>query len=208
MSRAEAPPAGEREDGRSRRSAETRARLVEAVRECVAGGEDPTPERIARRAGVSERTLFRLFGDLPGLWAAVRARMATDVARLLQSGPYEGDIDARVRELVRRRIQVFEAMAPYRSWVDAREVHYPAIRQSREVLDVLLRKQTREALADEIAAVEGSFAPAIDALLTYESWSYLRSAQGLGPRQMTTVLEMAVRALLAERMPTRTPRAR
>lgn len=208
MSRAEKPLAGEREDGRSRRSTETRARLVEAVRDCVARGDDPTSERVARQAGVSERTLFRLFGDLPGLWAAVRVRMAMDVARLLQTGPYEGDLDARVRELVRRRIQVFEAMAPYRSWVDAREVHYPAIRQSREVLDVLLRKQTREALAQEIEAVEGSFAPAIDALLTYEAWSYLRTAQGLGPRQMTTVLERSVRALLAERTPPRKPRAR
>lgn len=208
MSSPEGSSAANREDGRSRRSTETRARLVEAVRECVACGEDPTPERVARRAGVSERTLFRLFGDLPGLWSAVRVRMATDVARLLQSGPYEGDLATRVRELVRRRVRVFEAMAPYRSWVDAREVLYPAIRQGREVLDVLLRKQTREALGDEIAAVEGSLAPAIDALLTYETWSYLRTAQGLGPRQMTTVLESSVRALLTERTPPRKRRAR
>lgn len=194
MARAEP---SEPRDGRTQRSARTRERLVEAVRAAVAKGEEPTSERVAEGAGVSERTLFRLFGDLPGLWEAVRVQMAADLARLIQVGPFEGDVRQRTRKLVRRRVAVFDAIAPYRRWVDAREVLYPGIRQGREALDRVLRAQTAEALATEIAAGAASIAPAIDSLLSYESWSYLRASRGIRPKQVATLLETAVLRLVA-----------
>jgi AcrR family transcriptional regulator len=184
-------------DGRAQRSARTRARLVEAVRAAVASGEDPTPSRVAARAGVSERTLFRLFGDLPALWAAVRAQMAADVTRHLDGRPFEGDLPARARELVRRRIRAFEAMAPYRRWVDPREVLYPAIRQGREMLDRALRAQAAEALGPELAVGAASIAPIVDGVLSYESWDYLRASRGLPPRRVASLLETAVLRLVA-----------
>lgn len=169
---------------------------MEAVRAIVADGEAPTPERVAERAGVSERTLFRLFGDLPGLWEAVRVRMAADLIRLLQPEPFEGDLRRRARELVRRRLRAFEAMAPYRRWVDVREVHYPAIRQGREALDRVLRAQAAEALAAEISANE-PLGPVVDCLLSYESWSYLRTSRGLAQRSVANILETALLRLVA-----------
>ena len=189
--------ASELRDGRALRSARTRERLVEAVRASVANGEDPTPERIAKRAGVSERTIFRLFRDLPGLWEAVRIQMAADLVGLIRVGTFQGDARQRSRELVRRRILIFETIAPYRRWVDAREVLYPAIRDGREALDRALRSQTAEALASELVEGAAAIAPAIDSLLSYESWNYLRLGRGLGPRQVATLLETAVLRLLA-----------
>jgi AcrR family transcriptional regulator len=152
-----------------RRSARTRERLVAATMAAVANGEDPTADRIAERAGVSERTIFRLFGDLPGLWKAVRAQMAADLARLLEVGPFEGDTRQRT----------------------------PPIRQGRDALDRVLRAQTAEALAPELAAHAASISPAIDSLLSYESWKYLRAGRGLGPRQVANLLEAAVLRLVA-----------
>lgn len=184
-------------DGRVLRSERTRRRLVEAVRSVVACGEDPTPERVAEGAGVSTRTLYRLFGDLPGLWEAVRVQMASELVQLLQAGSYAGDVRQRVRELVRRRNAAFEAMAPYRRWVDAREVHYPAIREGRETLDRMLRAEAAQALAPELAAGAAPLAPVVDSLLSYESWSYLRAARGLGPREVAARLETAVLRLVA-----------
>ncbi len=190
-------------DGRARRSARTRESLVAATMATVASGEDPTPERIAGRAGVSERTIFRLFGDLPGLWEAVRAQMGSDLARLLQIGPFEGNVQQRTRELIRRRITVFDAIAPYRGWVDAREALYPPIRQGRDALDRILRAQAAEALAPELAANAASVAPAIDSLLSYESWKYLRTTRSLGPRQVANLLEAAVLRLVGTKRTSR-----
>jgi TetR/AcrR family transcriptional regulator of autoinduction and epiphytic fitness len=184
-------------DGRALRSARTREALVAATMATVAAGEEPTPERIAERAGVSERTIFRLFDDLSGLWEAVRAQMGADLTRLIQLGPFEGDLQRRTRELIRRRIAVFDAIAPYRSWVDAREALYPRIRQGRDALDRVLRAQAAEALAPELAGDAASIAPAIDSLLSYESWRYLRAGRGLGPRQVANLLEAAVLRLVA-----------
>jgi AcrR family transcriptional regulator len=184
-------------DGRTRRSARTRAHLVDAVRAVVASGEEPTPERVAARAGVSERTLFRLFGDLPALWEAVRTQMAADLGRWLEAAPCEGTLRQRVHGLVGRRIAMFERIAPYRRWVDAREALYPAIRQGRETLDRALRTQTAEALAPELAAGGAALSPAIDSLLSYETWGYLRASRSLGPRQLATLLETAVLRLLS-----------
>jgi AcrR family transcriptional regulator len=194
LTRVEAP---ELRDGRTRRSAQTRERIVDAVLAAVAAGEDPTPERIAERAGVSERTIFRLFGALPGLWDAVRTRMAADLTRLLRAGPFEGELQQRARELVRRRVAIFDVIAPYRTFADAREVLYPPIRQGRAALDRLLRTQMSEALAPELATGAAPVAPAIDSLLSYESWNYLRTQRSLGPRQVATLLETSVLRLAA-----------
>ena len=186
-------------DGRALRSARTRERLVEAVMAEVGEGRAPTPEVVAARAGVSARTLFRLFGDLPGLWEAVRTKMALDVRRIIADGSFSGDAAARTRALVRRRIAVFEAIAPYRSWVDARESLYPEIRQGREVLDGILRAQTIAALVPELTARGDGLAPAIDCLLTFESWRYLRESRGLGRRKVASLLEAAVLRLARRR---------
>lgn len=196
MSGSEGP---EPRDGRALRSARTREALVAATMATVAAGEEPTPERIAERAGVSERTIFRLFDDLPGLWEAVRAQMGADLSRLIQLGPFEGDVQQRTRELVRRRLAVFDAIAPYRSWVDAREALYPRIREGRDTLDRVLRAQAAQALAPELAGDAASIAPAIDSLLSYESWRYLRTNRGLGPRQVGNLLEAAVLRLVVKR---------
>ena len=116
---------------------------------------------------------------------------------MLKVERYPGDVRQRIRELVRRRIIAFDAMAPYRRWVDAREAIYPAIRQGRAALDRALRAQAAAALAPELAAGADAVAPAIDSLLSYESWSYLRRSHSLGPRQVATLLETAVLRLVA-----------
>jgi AcrR family transcriptional regulator len=191
------PEPAELRDGRARRSARSRERLVEAVLATIREGQAPTAERVAARAGVSLRTLFRLFEDLSGLWEAVRLRIAADVSSLLEPQAFEGDLRQRVHALVRQRIAIFEAIAPFRRWVDPREEQYPPIRQGRENLDRVLRAQARAALEPELAAGADALGPAFDALLSYESWNYLRTSRGLGPRQVATLLESAALRLVA-----------
>ena len=56
------------EDGRVRRSRETRARLIEATWTLLGEGNwRPTAREIARRTGVSQRTVFAHFGTLNDL---------------------------------------------------------------------------------------------------------------------------------------------
>ena len=56
------------QDGRVRRSRETRARLIEATWGLLAEGNwRPTAREIAQRTGVSQRTVFAHFGTLNDL---------------------------------------------------------------------------------------------------------------------------------------------
>lgn len=59
-------------DGRRRRSAQSRDRIVEALLDLVAGVVvTPSAEAVAARAGVGLRTVFRHFRDMESLSAVL-----------------------------------------------------------------------------------------------------------------------------------------
>lgn len=69
------------EDGRVRRSRETRARLIEATWALLGEGNwRPTAREIARRTGVSQRTVFAHFGTLNDLMTEAAARHSDDAS--------------------------------------------------------------------------------------------------------------------------------
>jgi AcrR family transcriptional regulator len=73
------------EDGRVRRSRETRARLIEATWALLGEGNwRPTAREIARRTGVSQRTVFAHFGTLNDLMTEAAARHTDDAAGMMR----------------------------------------------------------------------------------------------------------------------------
>jgi AcrR family transcriptional regulator len=129
MNNADAPQerTGSAQDGRRLRSERSRARILDAVAEALADPDvDLTPAGIAARAGVSVSTIARHFGDREGLVAAMRDRIQTLLLPILSEGPFEGELRARIRELLRRRTAMFEIVAPLyrsrwlRSWLSRR----------------------------------------------------------------------------------------
>lgn len=72
-------------DLRRERSVETRARILEACRSLMRGGElRPTANAIARTLGIAQRTVFAHYRIVDELYAeALDADMRTFVARLI-----------------------------------------------------------------------------------------------------------------------------
>ena len=71
-------------DGRAARAARTRDAIVEATVALVEEGDvRPTAPRIAERAGVSVRSVFQHFDDLPALHTAVVQRVVERLAVLV-----------------------------------------------------------------------------------------------------------------------------
>ena len=69
------PGAKEQIDGRTVRAQRTRQALLDALFSLLEDGElRPTAERIAERAGVSERSVFQHFPDREALYEAVGRR--------------------------------------------------------------------------------------------------------------------------------------
>jgi AcrR family transcriptional regulator len=84
--------------GRINQKRRTRDALVEAAREIVASGVDPTVEDAAARAGVSRTTAYRYFGDQRTLLLAAHPEIA--VTSLLPAVPPQ-DAAARLVLVVR-----------------------------------------------------------------------------------------------------------
>jgi len=61
-----------RTDGRNRRAAETRRKIIEAAKAMIEEtSEAPTVVGVARRADVSVRSVFQHFGDVQSLFVTV-----------------------------------------------------------------------------------------------------------------------------------------
>ena len=189
-------------DGRSARALRTREAIVDACIGLVEEGElRPTAPRVAERAGVSVRSVFQHFDDLPSLHIAVSERIVARLAVLLHPIDPSMPLDDRIVAFVRHRGALLEAVTPFRR---AANVHGPF---APEIADV-----TRAAtgyLRDEVARVfrpEIDQAPAGDrrevleslaATLSWSSWDALRGDSGCTVAQATAVMRRIVRSVLA-----------
>src|SRR6266545_652300 len=102
-------------DGRSARALRTREAIVDACIGLVEEGEmRPTAPRVAERAGVSVRSVFQHFEDLPALHSAVTARIAERIGVLLHPVDASMPFDTRTETFVRYRAVLLEAITPFR----------------------------------------------------------------------------------------------
>lgn len=187
-----------RVDGRRERSADSRRRILSAMVDLIELGQpSPTAEAIAIRAGVSLRTVFRHFDEMENLNLElanlVFARMAPFVERPLETRQWP----AVLTEVVSRRVEAFEAIAPFKTAMDIYRHRSPALaaqhrrmtRISRDLLVAILPP----ALAENHQILES-----FDLILSIESWQRLRDQQGLAAVEAEAVLQAMVASLLSD----------
>jgi AcrR family transcriptional regulator len=187
----------DRIDGRRLRSEASRARIVEAMLELTrAGIISPSAEQVALRAGVGLRTVFRHFTDLESLFAEMGEAIEVEL-RALADEPFVGATwRERVLELVARRGEGFEVIAPFRRAADPLRHGSPALQSDHAKLTEALRDILLRQLPDEVSA-DAPLVEALDLLLSYEAWDRLRGDQRLSPDAARAALSRAVSALLA-----------
>ena len=102
-------------DGRRQRSQASRAKIVEAFMALLKEGDpNPSAARVAKRAGVGLRSVFRHFDDMDSLYLEIDNLLYKRWAPVL-TAPYRstGWRDQLI-ELIERRAEVSENIAPYR----------------------------------------------------------------------------------------------
>ena len=182
-------------DGRRRRSADSRARIVAAMLELTRESEVvPGAEQVALRAGVGLRTVFRHFQDMDSLYAEI-AHPFEAALRAIAQQPFKGATwQDRVVELIARRGAAFEIVGPLRRASDALRYSSTVLQAEHATLTTALRTILRGLVPKD--AVDASTFEALDLLLGFEAWSRLRREQNLSPAQARKVLQNAVRALI------------
>ena len=188
-------------DGRTARSARTRAAVVTAVLELVrAGNPRPTAKEIATRAGISLRSVYVHFDDLDDLFAEAGARQADEVAHLLY--PIDAGLPRpeRINEVVRQRAAIWEALAPVRRAILVWASSSATLRErGQRVTDRSIRDLAR-VFAVELAGYDSECATLVLEALNVASsagaWEVLRSERGLSVENAAAVVAATLTALL------------
>ncbi|MDR3513052.1 MAG: TetR/AcrR family transcriptional regulator [Caulobacteraceae bacterium] len=191
------PDEPETQDGRRLRSQDSRKRIVQAMLELVHGGDvSPAADKVAARARVGLRTVFRHFKDMDSLYAEMAETIEGELRQVALQPFTAEDWRERVVEIVHRRSGAFERVGPFRRASDAHRHRSPFLEASAARLAAALRELLRAVLPPEVANDLATF-EALDLLLSFESWMRLRREQRLGVDQARAVLESAVRKLIA-----------
>ena len=188
-------------DGRAARAVRTREAIVDATVALVEDGDlRPTAPRIAERAGVSVRSVFQHFDDLPALHTAVVHRVVERLAKLIVPVDPTSPFDERVAAFVSHRGALLDAVTPFRRAAAVHGPFAPEIRAALAQGNAYLRAEVTETFAAEMAEVppaeRGEVGDAMAAATSWPVWEALRGEAGDGPERARAVMERLLRALL------------
>ena len=189
-----APP---RVDGRRERGRSSHRRIVEAMMELIAQGDlSPSAARVAEEAGIGLRTVFRHFDDMDALYAEITATITEEVMPVVMAPYPDQPWRDNVRELVRRRVGLFETTLPFRLAANIKRYQSPFLmgQYSRVVMlerELILRLLPAAVRADRIGV------EALCAALSFHSWRTLRHDQSLSAEEAGTVMGRMVEAQMA-----------
>lgn len=189
-------------DGRAARAARTRDAIVDASVALVEEGDlRPTAPRIAERAGVSVRSVFQHFDDLPALYTAVVRRVVERLAALVVPIDPGLPLDDRIAAFVRHRRALLEVVTPFRRAAAVHGPFSPQIRQAIAEGTTFLRHEVEEAFAPELArapdAPRGELLDALAAASSWPMWDALRTDAGDPVDRAEAVVVRVLTSLLA-----------
>jgi AcrR family transcriptional regulator len=185
-------------DGRTLRRQQNREAVLDALVALFAEGHyQPNAADVAERAGISLRSLFRYFEDTDDLQRAAIERLLALARPLLRVQTVPADPTAlKIDRMVEARAHLFETIAPAARATRASAHRHPLIAQQLRDGRAYFRRQVRSVFAPELEA-GGALLPAVDVLLSFETYELLRTDQGLSVRRCMEVLVDALGRLFA-----------
>ena len=188
-------------DGRHLRSARHRDAVVRAVlKEIMATGTMPTVTELAKLAGVSRRTVFRLFDDMETVHlAAIKLQRAEVIQRFPPPMPAGQPLSERVEELIEHRAKVYEHIMPLRKVGERFRDESEAVRRDLEQSHQEFSMHTTFMLNDGLPRAAGEREVVVRALVlatSFSTWRSLRDEQCLSAAEATAVVTCSVARLL------------
>lgn len=191
-------------DGRKLRSQRSRLAVIEAILACYEDGiVRPSVAEIARRSGVSERSVFRHFDDLEELATSAITHQASQLLGYFADPPRDGTLRQRVDALVDQRLRLFDRLRNLARAAAHHAARSTAIADAVRDRRNLLRAQIERQFAPELDGLDrrtrALLVAQIEQALSIEALDYLRdpTGAGLGPRDLRAALVGTVDALLA-----------
>ncbi len=190
-------------DGRTARRDRNRVAVLDAALELFAEGNlAPSPDEVARRSGVSLRSVYRYVADSDDLVRAAIARHHEKVEPLFVIADLgEGAFEHRLDTFVGTRLRVYEAIAATSRASRLRAPSSEIIRDGLENGRRLFRSQLEQQFAPELGRLEPKSRRAVvaaaDALTQIETIDLYRHHRRYSSGETGEMLQIALRALLA-----------
>jgi AcrR family transcriptional regulator len=187
-------------DGRNRRAAETRRKVIEAAKAMITETSvAPTVVGVAKRADVSVRSVFQHFGDVESLFVTVVDSVGKDL--VVPPATSEAlPLPERVASFVRNIGQLYEQIVPLRV-AAGQFVNHPGLIERGLVIQNGLRDEVSRIFEHEFAllseAGKESLADAISSALSLDAWVSLRRNQNLSFERAVAAWRLTLGALLS-----------
>ena len=189
-------------DGRVERRERNRSAVVEALLDLYREGQlAPSAEVIARRAGVSPRSLFRYFDDLDALVReAVRQQQERLAPKLARTVDPSLPFDARVDRLVEQRLELYDAMGSVARVARSIAPQQPVVAAELGRIRGVLRAQLAAVFGPELAAMAAAdrarALAAADLVSSWEAVDLLERDHDLDRSAAGAVVAHGLRTLL------------
>jgi TetR/AcrR family transcriptional regulator, regulator of autoinduction and epiphytic fitness len=195
--------AAEPRDGRTVRGERTRRALVDALLALLDAGElRPTAERIAERAGVSERSLFQHFPDREQLFEAVARQQYERVLPTLQPVDASLSLPDRIDAFVDQRARFYELSKGVRRAALLLEPESGAVAGWLSTARKAGAADAERVFRAELERIADAERPAVRAALVsaaaWTSWEAYRFHQGLSVARARAAMRATIAALLGE----------
>lgn len=188
-------------DKRRLRAEQGRERVVEALLAFFAEGEpQPGAARIAERAGVSERSVFRYFDDLDALAAEAVRRQIERVRDVYEPPDATGDLDRRIDAIVDQRLRIHAEVAVASEAARRIEARAESVARALARRGRVLRDQVATQFAPELGrepeTTRGELLDALDAALALDQIDQLRRLADYSPARVRALTHRTLHALL------------
>lgn len=186
-------------DGRAARALRTRNRVVDALLDLVQEGDlRPSAAEVARRAGVSLRSVYQHFDDLETLFRVAGERHRQRFAHLEPLPELPSDLPPRVAAYVAHRATWMEAVSPMARAAALQAPFSPGIASRQAAARARHREILEAAFAHELgrAGDRERLLHGLEVAASWSTWEHLRTAGGLSRDEAARVVELLLLRLL------------
>lgn len=187
---------GPHADGRRERSRSSRKKIIQAMMDLMAAGDtNPSAAKVAERAGVGLRSVFRHFDDKDSLYREVN-QILWDAYQPVFQAPYRSDRwQDQLEELIERRARVYEAIAPFRIATSIQRFSSPTLKETYGRLLEAERNSLAQILPEKIGD-DSHRARAILLATSFDTWRLFRQDEELSSEKTVAVITQLLRDIL------------
>lgn len=196
------PGKGKHLDGRVLRAEENRRKVAQAMLDLLReGGERPTRQAVAKKAGLALRTVYHHFDNLEDLHEEASKLQYENYYPLIQQVPNATDeLEARILLFMDLRAELYEQMSPVRRnamlWIHRSQ----ALADNIFRLSQKIREQLVTTFEPELNQVEGiereQVIDALEASTSWDAWNFLREGKHYSRERAYRAMKKSLEGIL------------